>query len=94
MKPLMGGGSCASRRGIPGRRLYGDNIGIMENNVETTTIYWGYIGIMEEKMETTIMGLGFMQDRAERPTLSLIKPHFSGVYSGGSWAFLCLRGCR
>ena len=25
-------------------------IGIMENKMETTMVYWGYIGIMEEKM--------------------------------------------
>ena len=27
-----------------------DNIGIMENEMETTILYWGYIGIMENKM--------------------------------------------
>ena len=26
----------------------------MENQMETTIVYWGYIGIMEKKMETTI----------------------------------------
>ena len=31
-------------------------IGIMENRMETTIVYWGCIGIMEKKMETTIMG--------------------------------------
>ena len=29
-------------------------IGIMENKMETTIVYWGYIRIMEQKMETTI----------------------------------------
>ena len=29
-------------------------IGIMENKMETTIVYWGYIGIMENRMETTI----------------------------------------
>ena len=29
-------------------------IGKMENNMETTIVYWVYIGIMENKMETTI----------------------------------------
>ena len=33
---------------------YRGNIGITENQMETT-IYWGCIGIMEKKMETTIM---------------------------------------
>ena len=28
--------------------------GILENQMETTIVYWGYIGIMEKKMETTI----------------------------------------
>ena len=27
-------------------------VGIMENEMETTIVYWGYIGIMENKMET------------------------------------------
>ena len=27
-------------------------IGIIENKMETTMVYWGYIGIMEKKMET------------------------------------------
>ena len=30
------------------------NIGIMENQMETTIVYWGFIGIMEKKMETAI----------------------------------------
>ena len=33
-------------------------IRIMENKMETTTVYWGYIGIMENKMETTIVYWG------------------------------------
>ena len=36
-------------------------IGILENRMETTIIYWGYIGIMETRMETTTMGyIGFL----------------------------------
>ena len=31
------------------------NIGIMENQMETTIVYWGFIGIMEKKMEATIV---------------------------------------
>ena len=31
-------------------------MGIMENEMETTIVYWGNIGIMEKKMETTIWG--------------------------------------
>ena len=30
---------------------------IMENEVETTVVYWDHIGIMEKKMETSISGL-------------------------------------
>ena len=31
---------------------------IMENQMETTIVYWGYNGIMEKKMETTgILGV-------------------------------------
>ena len=30
-------------------------MGIMENKMETTIVYWGNIGIMEKKMETTIV---------------------------------------
>ena len=30
-------------------------IGIMENQMETTIVYWGFIGIMEKKMEATIV---------------------------------------
>ena len=30
-------------------------MGIMENKMETTILYWGYNGIMEKKMETTII---------------------------------------
>ena len=33
-----------------------DYIGIMENKMETTVVYWGSMGRMEKKMETTIMG--------------------------------------
>ena len=29
------------------------NIGITENQMETTIEYWDYIGIMDKKMETT-----------------------------------------
>ena len=29
-------------------------MGIMENKMETTIVYWGNIEIMEKKMETTI----------------------------------------
>ena len=37
------------------------HIGIMENQMETTIIYWGYIGITEKKMETTIIAYwGYM----------------------------------
>ena len=32
-----------------------ENIGIMENQMETTIVYWGFIGIMEKKMEATIV---------------------------------------
>ena len=31
--------------------------GIMENQMETTIVYWGFIGIMEKKMEATIVYL-------------------------------------
>ena len=31
-------------------------MGIMENEMETTIVYWGNIGITENKMETTILG--------------------------------------
>ena len=34
-------------------------VGIMENKMETTIVYWGYIGIMENKMETTIVYWGY-----------------------------------
>ena len=30
-------------------------VGIMETNMETTTVYWGCIGIMEKKVDTTIV---------------------------------------
>ena len=33
----------------------GAYMGLMENKMETTIVYWGYIGIMEKKMETTIV---------------------------------------
>ena len=33
--------------------ILGLYIGIMENKMETTIVYWGYIGIMEKNMETT-----------------------------------------
>ena len=35
-----------------------ENIGIMENKMESTIVYWGYIGIMETKMDTTIVYWG------------------------------------
>ena len=41
----------------------GENIlvlGIMENKMETTIVYWGYIGIMENKMEATIVYWGYI----------------------------------
>ena len=38
----------------------GPGIGIMENKMETTIVYWGYIGIMENKMETTIVYWGYI----------------------------------
>ena len=34
----------------------GDYIGIMENKMETTMLYWRYIGFMENTMETTVLG--------------------------------------
>ena len=30
-------------------------IGIMENKMETSIVYWVYIGIMEKKIESTIV---------------------------------------
>ena len=33
----------------------GGIFGIMENEMETTIVYWGYMGIMEKKMETSIL---------------------------------------
>ena len=39
-------------------------MGIMENEMETTTVNWGlykgYVGIMEKKMEATIVYWGYM----------------------------------
>ena len=35
--------------------LYWGNIGIMENQMETTIVYWGFIGRMEKNMEATIV---------------------------------------
>ena len=32
-----------------------EKIGIMENQMETTIVYWGFIWIMEKKMEATIV---------------------------------------
>ena len=32
----------------------------MENEMETTIVYWGYIGIMENEMETTIVYWGYI----------------------------------
>ena len=29
-------------------------LGIMEEKMETTIVYWGYMGTMEKKMEATI----------------------------------------
>ena len=34
-------------------------MGIMENKMEITVVYWGSIGIMEKKMETTIVYRGY-----------------------------------
>ena len=31
-----------------------DSIGVMENEMEATVVYWGYREIMENKMETTV----------------------------------------
>ena len=31
----------------------------MENQVETTIVYWGYIGMMENRMETAIVCWGY-----------------------------------
>ena len=36
------------------------NLGIMENIMQTTIVYWGYIGIMENKMESTIVYWGYL----------------------------------
>ena len=37
----------------------------MENELETTMLYWGYTGIMENKMETTIVySVQVMVDKA------------------------------
>ena len=44
-------------------RSYECYIGIMEEKMETTIVYWGDIGITEEKMETTIQCLGFRVGR-------------------------------
>ena len=47
-------------------------IGIMENQMETTIVYWDYIGIMENQMETTIVywGLvGIMEKKMETPAV-------------------------
>ena len=35
-------------------------MGLMENTMKTTIVYWGYIGIMEKKMETTIVYWGYI----------------------------------
>ena len=38
-------------------------IGVMENEMETTVVYWGYmgyIGVMENQMETAILYWGYM----------------------------------
>ena len=35
------------------------NMGIMDNKMETTIIYWGYIGIMEKEMESTVVYWGY-----------------------------------
>ena len=35
--------------------IFGVIIGIMENQTESTVVYWGYIGIMERKMENTVL---------------------------------------
>ena len=40
-------------------------LGIMENKMETTIVYWGYIGvilgIMENRMEPTIVYGGYLR---------------------------------
>ena len=35
-------------------------LGVQENKMETTIVYWGYMGKMERKMETTVLSyIGF-----------------------------------
>ena len=36
-------------------------IGIMEKNMETTTVYWVFVGRMEKKMQTTTACLVFIE---------------------------------
>ena len=44
-------------------QLYWGFIRIVENEMETTIIYWGYIGIVvEKKMETTVIYRGYIGD--------------------------------
>ena len=40
--------------------MYG-NIGIRENQMETTIVYWVSIGILQKKMEITITHSGLAQ---------------------------------
>ena len=42
-------------------------LGIVENKMETTIIYWGSMGIMESKKETTIVGYDGMKRDACNP---------------------------
>ena len=35
-------------------------VGLRENTMETTIVYWGYIGLMENEMETTIVYWGYI----------------------------------
>ena len=45
---------------------------MMENQIETTIVYWGNIGILENRMETTIVYwgyIGIMEKRMETPIL-------------------------
>ena len=44
----------------PWQKEIASYIGIMEKQMETTTVYWGYFGIMEKKMETTIVYWGYV----------------------------------
>ena len=49
--------------------------GIMENQMETTIVYWGNIGIMENQMETTIVywgNIGIMENKMEATIVSAL----------------------